>query len=74
MSTASGTTAPLAPVEEVSAEQKEFLAEIEVMDLTPIKGKTYMVAVGTGDPNKIKFLCSDCSWSLHLRRDVPGSW
>ena len=58
MSTASGTTAPLAPVEEVSAEQKEFLAEIEVMDLSPIKGKTYMVAVGTGDPNKVKFLCS----------------
>lgn len=49
---------PLQPVEEVSEEQKEFLAEVEVMDLTPIKGKTYMVAVGTGDPNKVKFLCS----------------
>jgi hypothetical protein len=58
MSTATGVAAPLQPVNEVSEEQKEFLAEIEVMDLTPIKGKTYMVAVGTGDPNKVKFLCS----------------
>ena len=46
------------PVESVSDEQKEFLAEVEVMDLGPIKGKTYVVAVGTGDPNKVKFLCS----------------
>jgi len=58
MSNPTGTTPPLAPIEEVSPEQKEFLAEIEVMDLTPIKDKTYMVAVGTGDPNKVKFLCS----------------
>jgi hypothetical protein len=58
MSTASGTAPALAPVDPVSEEQREFLAEIEVMDLTPIKGKTYMVAVGTGDPNKVKFLCS----------------
>lgn len=58
MSNASGTAPTLAPVEEVSSEQKEFLAEVEVMDLTPIKDKTYMVAVGTGDPNKVKFLCS----------------
>lgn len=46
------------PVEPVSEEQKEFLAEAEVMDLGPIKNKTYVVAVGTGDPNKVKFLCS----------------
>lgn len=46
------------PVEPVSEEQKEFLAEAEVMDLSPIKDKTYVVAVGTGDPNKVKFLCS----------------
>jgi hypothetical protein len=45
-------------VEPVSEEQKEFLAEAEVMDLGPIKNKTYVVAVGTGDPNKVKFLCS----------------
>lgn len=52
-------TAPaLQPVNEVSTEEKEFLAEVEVMDLAPIKGKTYIVAVGTGDPNKVKFLCS----------------
>lgn len=45
-------------IEPVSEEQKEFLAEAEVMDLGPIKNKTYVVAVGTGDPNKVKFLCS----------------
>ena len=52
------STAPALPVSEVSTEEKEFLAEAEVMDLTPIKGKTYAVTVGTGDPNKVKFLCS----------------
>jgi len=35
-----------------------FLAEVEVMDLAPIRDKTYMVAVGTGAPDKVKFLCS----------------
>lgn len=57
MSNAQGVAA-IQPVEEVTEDQKEFLAEAEVMDLSPIKGKTYMVAVGTGDPNKVKFLCS----------------
>lgn len=52
------STSPAHPVSEVSSEEKEFLAEAEVMDLTPIKGKTYVVAVGTGDPSKVKFLCS----------------
>jgi hypothetical protein len=58
MSSSQDTVPALVPVDPVSEEQKEFLAEIEVMDLTPIKGKTYVVAVGTGDPNKVKFLCS----------------
>lgn len=59
MSNPQGTTAPaLAPVDPVSEEQKEFLAEAEVMNLAPIKGKTYAVVVGTGDPNKVKFLCT----------------
>jgi hypothetical protein len=44
--------------EVTDSEQKEFLAEIEVMDLSPIKDKTFMVAVGTGAPDKVKFLCS----------------
>lgn len=55
---ATQSTAPVLPVSEVSTEEKEFLAEAEVMDLAPIKGKTYVIAVGTGDPNKVKFLCS----------------
>lgn len=58
MSNTTGTAPALAPIEQVSPEEKEFLAEAEVMDLSPIKGLTYVVAVGTGDPNKVKFLCS----------------
>jgi hypothetical protein len=58
MSNAQGVAPALQPIEEVTEDQKEFLAEAEVMDLSPIKGKTYVVAVGTGDPNKVKFLCS----------------
>ncbi len=58
MSNAQGTAPALQPVDEVTEDQKEFLAEAEVMNLAPIKGKTYVVAVGTGDPNKVKFLCS----------------
>lgn len=44
--------------EETTGGDKEFLAEIEVMDLSPIKDKTFIVAVATGDPKGIKFLCS----------------
>jgi hypothetical protein len=33
-----------------------FLAENEVMDLSPIKDKMFLVAVSTGDRNKSKFL------------------
>lgn len=42
----------------VAEEQKEFLAEVEVMDLSGIKDKTFMVAVNTGDLNKPRFICS----------------
>lgn len=38
--------------------EKEFFAEAETMDLSPIRDKSFCVAVGTGDPNKVKFLCS----------------
>ncbi len=38
--------------------QDNFLAEIEVMDLSPIREKTFLVAVGTGLPEKVKFLPS----------------
>ena len=38
--------------------EREFLAEAETMDLTPIKGATFGVAVATGDPNGVKYLCS----------------
>lgn len=35
-----------------------FLAEIERMDLSEIKDKQFLVAVATGDPEGVKFLCS----------------
>jgi hypothetical protein len=35
---------------------EEFLAENEVMDLSPLKSETFLVAVSTGDRNKSKFL------------------
>ena len=58
MSTLQQNVVSTTNIDPVSKEEKEFLAEIEVMDLSPIKDKTYVVAVGTGDPNKVKFLCS----------------
>jgi len=36
----------------------EFLAEVEVMDLSKLKDKNYIVAVGTGDPEKFSLLGS----------------
>lgn len=35
-----------------------FLAEAEIMDLSPVKDDTYMVAIGTGSPDEVKYLCS----------------
>lgn len=43
---------------ESTEEEKEFLAEVEVMDLSPIRGKVFGIAVATGDPAGVKFLCS----------------
>ncbi len=38
--------------------EKEFLAETEVMDLAPLRGKTYGVAVATGGPNAVRYLAT----------------
>jgi hypothetical protein len=35
-----------------------FLAEAEVMDLSLIKDEQFLVAVATGNPDGVKFLCS----------------
>ena len=40
------------------AEDKEFLAESEVMDLAPVRGGSFCVAVATGAPNGVKYLCT----------------
>jgi hypothetical protein len=37
---------------------EEFLAEVEVMDLSALKGGSFIVAVGTGDPRKYGLLGS----------------
>ena len=36
----------------------DFIGELETMDLSPIKKESFLVAVNTGDPNGVKFLCS----------------
>lgn len=38
--------------------KENFLAEIEVMDLSEIKREKFLVAVSTGDPDSVKFLSS----------------
>ena len=43
---------------DLPVKKDNFLAEVEVMDLAPIKGSKFLVAVATGDPESVKFLCS----------------
>jgi hypothetical protein len=45
-----------------------FLAEAEVMDLSALKDGKFMVAVATGDPDGVKFLCS----TIHGPYDFTG--
>ena len=40
------------------ASKENFLAEVEVVDLSEIKNELFLVAVGTGEPHKVKFLCT----------------
>jgi len=43
---------------DLPVKKENFLAEIEVMDLSGIKNESFLVAVATGDPDGVKFLCS----------------
>ena len=36
----------------------DFVGELETMDITELKGKSYLVAVNAGDRNDVKFVCS----------------
>lgn len=36
----------------------DFVGELETMDLSELKSKTYLVAVNQGDPSGPKFICS----------------
>jgi hypothetical protein len=44
--------------EELPVKKDNFLAEVEMMDLSAIKDKSFLVAVACGDPKGVKFLCS----------------
>jgi hypothetical protein len=44
--------------QELPVKKDNFLAEVETMDLSKIKDEQFLVAIGTGDPNGVKFLCS----------------
>src|ERR1035437_8909623 len=44
--------------EDLPVKKDNFLAEVEVMDLSAIKDGQSLVAVATGNPESIKFLCS----------------
>ena len=54
-----------------------FLAEVEVMDLGPIREKQFLVAVNAGDLNKVKFLCSTIHGSFNfveMCQEVGEMW
>jgi len=44
--------------EDLPVKKDNFLAEVEVMDLSGIKNEQFLVAVATGNPESVKFLCS----------------
>jgi|SRR5579884_1932498 hypothetical protein len=43
---------------DLPVKKENFLAEVEVMDLSKIKNEKFLVAVSTGDPDSVKFLSS----------------
>lgn len=45
-------------MDDLPVKKDNFLAEVEVMDLSPIKNNKFLVAVATGAPDGVKFLCS----------------
>jgi hypothetical protein len=44
--------------EDLPVKKDNFLAEVETMDLSAIKDRQFLVAVATGKPDSVKFLCS----------------
>lgn len=37
---------------------EDFIGELEVMDLSELKDKQFLVAINSGDPNGLKYVCS----------------
>ncbi len=57
--------------------RENFMAECETMDLSPIKNETFLVAVSTGDRNKVKFLCSTIHGPysfVEMMQEVGDMW
>jgi hypothetical protein len=53
------------------------LAETEVMDLTPIRGGSFCVAVSTGQPDAVKYLCTTLHGPynfLEMCQEVGDMW
>lgn len=58
-------------------EKDNFLAEVEVMDLSPIRDHQFMVAIGSGAPEKVKFLCSSIHGPynfIEMMQEVGEMW
>lgn len=54
-----------------------FLAEAEVMDLSKLKDKVFLVAVGTSTPDSVKFLCSTAHGPytyVEMLQEVGDMW
>ena len=56
---------------------EEFLAEVEVMDLSHLKDKQFIVAVGTGEPDSFKLLGSTIHGPyrfVEMVQEVGDTW
>jgi hypothetical protein len=57
--------------------KENFLAEAEVVDLSDLKDKVFGIAVATGDPEGVKFLCSTIHGPYNfseMLQEVGGMW
>jgi len=62
---------------ELPVKKDNFLAEVEVMDLSKIKNEQFLVAVATGKPEGLKFLSSTVHGPydfLEMLQEVGTTW
>lgn len=63
--------------DDVAVSEREFLAEAEVMDLSPIRGETFAVSVSRGDPNGTQYLCTQLHGPYNFQemcQEVGDMW